>query len=429
MNNDGPAGVRSRGSGWIAGVVVLLALLLAGVLRYVAQPQRATRLVLDRAGNALGLQITASGGEYRLRGPPRIVVRDVVVREPGVSTPLLRADRIFVSLPWSTLRGFAGGASNGDLTANRLEIDRPIIALAALQHWLSRRPPSQARVPTLTDGMRVRDGSVVAPGWILTALTLDLPRLAPDARIAARIGGRYRNGGLQLPFALNVAMSQPASIAALGAAGTMGIQTASWRIPAQIVLSGMLRLDQNPRLEHATLAASARYVSGATQLPFALGMAGTVRSAPGRLALVPAGVAIHGGGLIPTLTARGTIKLSGAMNLRLAGNLPAWPDAWPGLPEPIRQSRSPISFALHYAGASDLTDVAQLQLQRDATRFDALFHLPQLMRWVDGRQQSPPLPPLDGRLTIPTLVIAGATLRGVEIAIDDPEIKGSPADR
>ena len=63
---------------WLAlGVVTLLVILAVGV-GYIGQPQRASRLLLDRLGNTLGLRITASGhSEYRLRGTLQLVLRDV----------------------------------------------------------------------------------------------------------------------------------------------------------------------------------------------------------------------------------------------------------------------------------------------------------------------------------------------------------------
>ncbi|HEY0310760.1 MAG TPA: hypothetical protein VGC43_06525, partial [Luteimonas sp.] len=66
----------------VAIALALLALLLA--LRFALQPERATRFLLARVGNTLGLEITFGGAaEYRLRGVPRLVIRDVVAREPG----------------------------------------------------------------------------------------------------------------------------------------------------------------------------------------------------------------------------------------------------------------------------------------------------------------------------------------------------------
>src|SRR3546814_9335467 len=69
-------------------------LLLALALHLLLQPQRVTGFVLNALGDALGLEITATGSsEYRLRGTPVLVVHDMVAREPGAATPLLRARR------------------------------------------------------------------------------------------------------------------------------------------------------------------------------------------------------------------------------------------------------------------------------------------------------------------------------------------------
>ena len=428
MNSgNAPNTQRQRKFAWVASVIALVLLLAIVSLRLALPPQRVTQLILDRVGSTFGLEITASGvGEYRLRGTPMLVVRDVVAREPGSTTPLLRADRIFLSLPWSTIRGLTAGASGSDLTVDRIELDRPVIHLEALQHWLDRRPPSKTRVPTLTDGLQAHDGSITAVGWTLTGITLDLPKLHPGQRVTAITSGRYRSGSLQIPFALDVALSQPASNAALGIAGHSRIERETWRIPAQIVLSGMLHLGDGWQLQHAKLAAAARYQSGSTDVPFALGMAGTLRYADARLRLAPAGIVVHGSGSIPNLDAHGAIALANALELQLAGTLQAWPDAWPALPPPIGQSRSLLPFELQYLGKSDLSDIAALQLRRDNARFDGRFQLPAVTTWIDSGSTGSPLPPLDGRITTPRLEIAGAQLQGVEITLDDPDVQGTP---
>jgi len=426
-SGNAPNTQRQRKFAWVASVIALVLLLAVVSLRLALPPQRVTQLILDRVGSTFGLEITASGvGEYRLRDTPMLVVRDVVAREPGATTPLLRADRIFLSLPWSTIRSLTAGASGSDLTVDRIELDRPIIDLDALQHWLDRRPPSKTRIPTLTDGLQVRDGSLIVAGWTLTGITLDLPKLHPGQRVTARASGRYRSGSLQIPFALDVALSQPASDAALGVAGDAGIERETWRIPAHIVLSGMLHMGDGWQLQQAKLAAAARYRSGNTDVPFALGMAGTLHYADARLRLAPAGIVVHGSGSIPNLDARGAIALANALELQLAGTLQAWPDAWPALPPPIGQSRSPLPFVLLYFGKPDLSDFAALQLRRDTARFDGRFHLPAVTIWIDSGSTGSPLPPLDGRLTTPRLEIAGAQLQGVEITLDDPDVRGAP---
>src|SRR5690606_21217702 len=161
----------------IASVLTALVLLAGLGLHYAMQPQRATRFLLARVGAAFGLEITASGkAEYQLRGLPTLVLRDVVAREPGAATPLLRADRIFLSLPWSTLR-----ARGAVLEATRIELDAPILDLPALQHWLAGRPPSPTplRLPSLSAGALVRDGVLIGNGWRLENLQAELPSFAP----------------------------------------------------------------------------------------------------------------------------------------------------------------------------------------------------------------------------------------------------------
>src|SRR5690606_4515926 len=129
-------------------------LLLALALHLLLQPQRVAGFVLNALGDALGLEITAAGSsEYNLRGTPVLVVRDVVAREPGAATPLLRARRVYVSVPWSTVR-----SRGTQLDITRIELDAPVLDLPALQHWLANRPPGESRMPTLGDGLQVSDG-------------------------------------------------------------------------------------------------------------------------------------------------------------------------------------------------------------------------------------------------------------------------------
>ena len=81
---------------WIVVAAVVGLLLLAAFL--LSRPERVARFALAQAGQALGLEITASGAaEYRIRGTPTLVVRDVVARLPGTTTPVMSADRVLLS--------------------------------------------------------------------------------------------------------------------------------------------------------------------------------------------------------------------------------------------------------------------------------------------------------------------------------------------
>ena len=81
-----------------------------------------------------------------------------------------------------------------------------------------------------------------------------------------------------------------------------------------------------------------------------------------------------------------------------------------------------MPFALDYKGAIDFADLAALELARDDSRFDARFRLPAVLAWLDAGATGSPLPPLQGNLSTPRLEIAGATLEGIEVELDDPGI-------
>lgn len=394
------------------------ALLLVFALRWLALPPQATGFIVDRISRSLGLEITAGGAsEYRLRGTPMLVLRDVVVREHGQS-PLLRARRIYVALPWSTIR--AGGE---ELIAQRIELDAPQLDLPALQRWMAKRPPAETRIPTLTKGVRIRDGVIVNNDWRIDGIDVQLPSLLPEKPLNARIRGRYLDAPTSIPFDLAVALTRPGNDAGLAVIGPLTIQHDDWRMPAHVHLSGPLHIgDDDLRITPARLAMSARYRQGETDLSFVLGLYGPLHFDEATWSLAPAGVALRGRDVMPTLDARGALALGRRLVLQLEGKLAEWPQAWPTLPPPLGQSTTPLPFALRYVGKPDLTEIATLQLQRDDTHFDGRFRLHEVTAWIDAGDGSP-LPPLDGRLSTPRLEISGAQLQGVEITIDDPALQ------
>ena len=418
----------------LAGAGIAL-LLLALSVRLFLQPERFNRTVLDRAGQALGLEITASGiGEYRLRGTPQMIVRDIVVRERGATTPLLRAERVLFSLPWSTIRSYIG-ARDSALNATRIELDAPQLDVPALTHWLATRPKRETRIPTLTDGLRITRGrvdnnSASGNGWRVEGVEVQLPSLAPGQPVNARIAGRYIDPPNDIRFDVAVAMTRPADGAGLALMGPVTIGRAKWRIPARITLSGLLDIgDDDVRLAPARLGMSARYQSGKTDLPFVLGLHGPLLLDDATWAFAPAAMVLHGGkgdetsrdaSLVPDLSAHGALAFGRRLLVQLRGRMAAWPQTWPTLPPPIGQSTSSLPFVLDYVGEPDLSDIVRLQLQRDATHFDGRFRAFDIADWIAVRDHDSLLPPLDGRITTPRLEIAGAQLEGVEITLDEP---------
>lgn len=415
-------------------VIALVAVALLIAVFWISRPGNVAALVMGRVGASLGLEISAGGtSEYRLRGTPMLVLRDVVVREPGAGTALLTAKRVYVALPWSTLR--AGGS---ELAARRIELDSPRLDLPALQHWLGTRPPTEEkRLPTLTDGLKIRNGEIVNNNWRIDGIDADMPSLAPTRPMQARLKGRYLDPPLSIPVNLAVAITRPEALMKAGNTGfaTHGsiaiehrgnAQGNRWRVPATIALSGPLRFGADElRITPAHLGAAATIETGTTQIPFALGLHGPLRFDEATWTLVSAGLTLRGradseADPVPTLDAHGMLALGRRLTLQLDGRLAQWPQAWPALPPPLGQSRSPLPFALRYSGTPNLADTASLQLQRDATQFNGRFRLPQVLEWI-GQKAGTPLPPLSGTLTTPQLAIAGAKLEGVEIEFDDPQ--------
>lgn len=404
----------TRRHGILLGTLALALLLVAGSLHWASRPQRLTGALLDRVGTSLGLEITASGvSEYTLRGDPRLVVRGLVARQPDASVPVLRVERIELSLPWSTIH-----ARGAVLDATRLELDEPQLDLAALQRWQAARPPTDvARTPTLTKGLAIRHGRLVGSGWSFEAVGIDLPALHPGRPVRADVEGRVHAGSLRIPLDLAVELSRPAADAAIDARGNVEIRASEWQLPMRLHASAQLRLDARPsRIDALKLGAAARYVSAETNAPFVLGLAGSLRFADG-VALVPAGVALRSAGPIPMLDASGRIEWHDELALRLEGALARWPDAWPALPAPIDRPRTSVPFELAYRGAPDFSGPASLQMRHGETFADADFRLPDVLAWLEVDTSGTPLPPVEGRLQTPRLEIAGATLEGVHIEI------------
>ena len=425
MNTAAPVRLRNRRRRLArVAVITLVVLMLLGVVgNYLLQPQRASAFLLDRVGTSLGLRITASGAaSYRLRGTPQLVLRDVVAQRAGDATPLLRAERIFVSVPWSTLR-----ARGAELTAQRIELDAPVLDVPALQRWLATRPPSETRIPTLTNGLRITRGRIDNGPWNIDGVGVDLPSLAPGQPLRAHLQGRYLDSPTELPFDLDVALTKPANGAGLAAVGKVTLQGDGWTLPSQVHMTGPLHLGAGDvSMTPARIGLSARYVSANSNLPFVLGVAGPLRFYEGVWALGPVAVVLHGGGVIPDANARGVAAFGRRLVLRINGDIARWPDAWPALPPPLPESTSPMPFKLDYVGKVDFSDVASLVLRRDDTTFDARFNLPLVQDWVESGMTGSPLPPLQGHLHTPRMEIAGATLEGVEVEFEDDPAAPAP---
>ena len=398
-------------------VVVVLLLLAAAALRWAISPQVLGPRMMALAGQATGLELDAEQFDYRLRGTPQLVVRGMTARLPGGAEPLLEAERVFVSVPWSTLR-----SRGANLLITRIEIDDPRVQLQPTLSWWAQRPRGDGPLPTLAEGLHVRQGQLQADGWAIEDLSIQLPRFAPQARLGADVSGRYLAETLRAPFRLHVAMTRPETGAGIGVAGTFTLQAERWELPARAVLS--TRLEELPAgagfgLAGLRASASAQHVTADQTSPFALGLAGEGTFAGGTLTLDPAAIALRGQNLIPRLHGRGHLAVGQQLALAMMGEIERWPSAWPTLPAPFDDPDTPLPFELTYRGAPNLDEPLQLQLARDQARFEGRLRLPEVLAWMDGIASGSPLPPLEGRLVAPHVDIAGASLHGVEITIQD----------
>jgi hypothetical protein len=409
---------RRRGCrAWLIVAIVVLALLGGGLLRWASRPQQVAHLVLGQAGRALGLRITAKGvSEYTLRGTPQLVLREVTAQRDGDAAPVLTAQRLLLSIPWSTLK-----SRGREITVHRIELDRPALDIGAMQRWLATRPPSPARpTPTLTDGLSVTDGRVIGEGWTIESLRADVPRLAPRRPVHASLRGRVVAGETRMPFNVVATLMRPELPAGLGIAGDVAVERPEWRLPMNLVVQGVPGVSGELALHAMVLRANARYVATSAALPFELGIAGDARYAKG-LHVAPFGLALRQGREIPDMRAGGSLDWTTALELHLAGRIDEWPAGWPELPEPIGRPRGPLPMQLDYAGPTDLSGGAALELASGRTRFEGRFRLPRILAWLDPPPRGNPLPPLDGRVTTPRLEIPGATLEGVDVEFRDDE--------
>ena len=421
MNNPAPPRPVLRRLLRLAAILAALLLCFVLLAGWLLQPQRAGRLLLSLAGDALALEIRAQGIDYRLRGTPQLVLEGVTVQRTGDASALLRARRVFVSLPWRTLR-----TRGTDLTVQRIELDAPVLDIPALQRWLATRPAGgETRIPVLTGGMRIIDGRIDNDDWRIDGIAIDLSALHPQRLLRMRVRGRYVDPPISIPADLAIAIVHPQQLLAGAATGVAGVGAvtvadAGWRVPAQVFLAGPLRLGKDSALmKPAKLGIAARYLSGATNAPFRLGLHGPMAFNNATWRFVPVTVALDGDGLVPDARARGSLSVGRNLRLHLDGALAGWPESWPALPPPLSASASPLPFALDYRGALAFSDTASLSLRRDATALDARFRLPEVLAWLGATAKGSPLPPLAGTLSTPRVELDGTTLEGVEVELGE----------
>ncbi|KFN51105.1 hypothetical protein [Arenimonas composti] len=419
---------------WPRVLAVLAILLLAAAwwIDHQLEPHRLANTVLARAGAALGLELSYEGDpDYALRPEPRLRLPRFSARVPGAATPLLTADRLEVSLPWSTI--LDGEA----VVITRIELDAPRLDLAALNAWLDSRPPSDApfELPTLTDGLRITDGRIDGDGWSLQALEVSLPRLVPQTPADALIAGEFRRADLAVDFRgrLQQATAGLRSPTLAEFAGTWSAGDIA--MPWQFKLGGDLDLgDEAWRLGHLSLAADGRLPPATAE--------GAETAAPGPAwqlgasgdlgATADGGI---GGGLrfsfggedqLPALDGEGELAIGDTIALDFAGLLTRWPATWPVLPGAAVTADDPLAWSLTYTGDRELGAPVSLHAERGDTRLFTRLTVPELQAWLETETGSP-LPPLAGTFEAPSLQFGSVSFEGVRLRIEDDGDDGDAA--
>lgn len=378
---------RKRRWPWILGVLGALALAAGWWIDRQLEPVRLATMVLARAGEATGLQLSFEGTpEYALRPEPRLVLEGFDARVPGAVAPMFRARRLEVSLPWDTLWG-------GPMVITRVQLDAPALDADALQAWLASRPPSEEafELPTLSQGLSLREGRILGKDWQVEALSLAVPRLAPGEPASGEFSGEFRQAGLALVFA-----------------GTLDADHAGRDTGLRLVSAGRLRTE-------------------ALDVPWSLQLSGRLDATREPLALSMASLAWRSQSPLPDAQAAGSLQWGETLALGLEGELPAWPTDWPALPAPLSEGRSAFGFSLRYDGPDDFSGPLHVLLRRDETTLESEFETPALLAWLDAGAASP-LPPASARLSTPALVVEGVALEGIRVELVDDEAPAGEAE-
>ena len=371
--------ITSRKRRWLIGLSLLAVLLLSAAwwIDRQLEPERLTATVLQRVCKSLQLDLRFEGKpEYALKPEPRLLIPNFSAR--GLDGKVfLSARHAEISLPWATITG-------GEPVVTRIELDRPVLDVAAMQRWLASRPAVPFKIPTLTNGLQVRDGTVIGDGFAVRSLALALPRLQDAQRAELSASGKLETG--DSPIAFKVMLD----IASAG-------------------LDSDFKLDGNFELPPAETSKDRdAQVRGAGH--YAVKDTFTTRFDSLRVTGTPP---------LPDISGRGHVDVSDALTMQFTGVLVDWPKGWPALPQPLADYTKNLPVNVAYSGKPDFGDPLSLTVVREETELRASVRIAELNSWMAQGTAASPLPPLNGSLSTPSLVFDDVKLEGVQIQISD----------
>lgn len=244
----------------VLATLVLLAIWLVGRL---LQPERLTPLLLSAIAEATGLELSVSEpADYALRPEPRLRLHGVRASAPGSSEPLLEIGLLDIALPWQTL-------FSGEAVVTAIYLDNARVYLEPVQGWLDQREQTPASTwPTLQNGLRISNSTLVGEGWQLRVATIALARFALD---------------------------QPTTLTVTG---------------------NLVREDSD----------------GENDWPLHLVVDTVIARRESTVSFRPLQIALDAASPLPSVRAKGELVIGAMMHLKLDGELKQWPPQWPALP-------------------------------------------------------------------------------------------------
>jgi hypothetical protein len=373
------AEARRRRWRWILGTLAVLVVAGAIFINAQLEPHRLADTVLGQAGKSLQLRITYQGTpEYAFRPEPRLVLPKLSVAALDAKLAFLTAERAEISLPWSTITG-------GEPVITRITLDAPVLRLPAMRRWLASRPPTPFKLPTLSRGLALSDGTIIDSAWTLRRLSLDLPRLKEGEAAKLEASAIFAAGKTALPFELRALAATP------GLASPLDLQ---------------LRLKPTAAAKEPAPA------------PIAITMKGSYAWADPRFTLLADNFAMTASSPIPSVQGKGKLELAEQAALEFDAVLSRWPETWPTLPKALAEKGDKLPVQLRYRGSRDFSDPLSLVAARDGTELRASLRVTEVQAWLAAGPATP-LPPLQGTLKTPALDFDGITLEGVEVVISE----------
>ena len=302
---------------WLWLLLPLAALTGFFALHALLQPERVSAFLLRRAEQATGLSLTlAQPADIGIWPDLHLELIGLSATAPGAASPLLRARRVDVALPWSALH-------SETLQLRRLRLIEPALDLPALQAWLARNddvgPPAPLRLPQLDAALEIEVGTVMGNGWQLLDFSLSLPSL--HNRVATTLVASGSLATAANAYGFDLRLDTTPTLADFDVVlKPLKLDLGTTLLPdMRLQLDGELHYGTPNALRFGLATTFAQWPAGWPQLPFDAAKESTATS----LRLDFAGTS-NLQGEVELLLTRGEDRIEGELRL---GNLLAWLDA------------------------------------------------------------------------------------------------------